>query len=110
MLTNPFGETYGGFFRYRYYPDPDTGENYDWNGDGVITDADALLQQYRGNFNDPNLATATTYHSFYVQDAWKITDRITLKAASATTTSRWPAAATSPSPMSSPATGLRALV
>ncbi|NLI48567.1 MAG: TonB-dependent receptor [Acidobacteria bacterium] len=80
MLANPFGETYGGFFRYRYYPDPDTGENYDWNGDGVISDADALLQQYRGNFNDPNLATTTTYHSFYVQDAWKVTDRITVKA------------------------------
>ena len=80
MLVNPYGETYGGFFRYWYYTDPNTGENYDWNGDGQITDGDALFQQYRGNFNDPNLATATTYHSFYIQDAWKLTPRITLKA------------------------------
>jgi len=74
------GTTFGGFFRLRYYTDPTTGGYYDQNGDGVITPADAYLQQYRGNFNDPNIGTDTTYHSFYVQDLWKITDRFTVKA------------------------------
>jgi outer membrane receptor protein involved in Fe transport len=73
--------TYGGTFRLRYWTIPGSGGQYwDSNGDGSITTADALLQQIRGNANDPNIVTKTKYHSFYIQDAWKITDKITLKA------------------------------
>lgn len=39
-----------------------------------------VYQMIRGNQNDPNCSTSTKYHSFYVQDAWKITNKITIKA------------------------------
>ena len=71
--------TFGGSFRRQWYRMAD-GSYWDRNGDGTLDEADALVWQRRGNYNDPNISTSTKYHSFYLQDAWKISPQVTFKA------------------------------
>ncbi|MBP7864865.1 MAG: TonB-dependent receptor [Acidobacteria bacterium] len=56
-----------------------SGNIWDRNGDGVINRDDAVFRQIRGNVTPPAVATTTKYHSFYFQDAWKISSKITFK-------------------------------
>lgn len=57
---------------------PDTNP-IDLNGDGQIDFYDAVYWQIRGLVSDPLRDSETRYHSFYVQDAWQINRRLTLK-------------------------------
>ncbi len=71
--------SYGALLRHRWYRQAD-GTYWDRNGDGTLDGSDAVWWQTRGNYNDPNISTETKYHSFYAQDAWKISANVTLKA------------------------------
>ncbi|MCC6364669.1 MAG: TonB-dependent receptor [Bryobacterales bacterium] len=60
--------TYGGFF-YQY-PNRSVG--------GVVYPVAYRL--IRGNFSDPSVGTAGTYHDSFLQDAWQLNRYITIKA------------------------------
>ncbi len=72
------GLTYGGAFR-NYWVRLPSGQYWDRNSDGVVDRSDSVWMQFRGNVNDPAVSTKTKYHSFYIQDAWKINSKITFK-------------------------------